>query len=123
MTRSWLIPCLLLFGAFVTTGCARYEYTLTQPPDLARHIGAQSDQVVDVDPLQYRLRTVDNRLVVRIYNQTDEPIELLGDKSFVVDPDGQSRPLRGQTIAPHAFMKLIFPPIRPRVYDPGPTFG
>lgn len=105
------------------TGCATYEFDLTQPPDLQRHIGRNIDQVVTRDSLEYRLRAVDNRLVMRIFNQTDNPIQLRGDRSVVVDPNGQSRPLRSQSIAPRSFAKLIFPPMRPRIYDPGPTFG
>jgi hypothetical protein len=121
--KRFATVCGLVWLGFVAGGCARYEYTIIQPPELSRHIGERADQVVDLDPLQYRMRTVDNRLVVRIYNQTDDPIEILGDKSFTVDPEGQSHPMRAQTIAPHAFVKLIFPPLRPRIYDPGPTFG
>src|SRR5439155_6189759 len=100
-----------------------YEYDLDQPSDLRRHIATRTDIVVGIDPLEYRLRTVDNRLVMRVFNQTDDAINLLGDKSAVVDPHGQSHPVRSQAIAPHSFAKLIFPPIRPRVYDSGPTFG
>jgi hypothetical protein len=67
---------------------------------------------------------VDNRLVVRVFNPTEDPIELLGDKSTVVAPTGQSHPLRGQTIAPRSHAKLILPPRRPRAYNSaGPTFG
>jgi hypothetical protein len=118
-SAGFLMAVLLCLG----TGCAHYEYNLVRPPELTRHIGTETDEVFTVDPLQYRLRTVDNRLVVRIYNTTDDPVELLGTRSTVVDPDGQSHPLRGQTIAAGSFIKLIFPPIPPRIYDYGPTFG
>ena len=87
------------------------------------HIATKTDQVVKIDPLEYRLRSVDSRLVMRIYNPTEDPIELLGPRSSVVDSEGQSHPLRSQTIAPQSFIKLIFPPPRPRVYDSGPRFG
>ena len=114
--------CAILL-IIVAAGCARYEYDLVQPAELKRHIGRNLDQVVMVDPLEYRLRTVDNHLVARIHNRTDDPIRLLGDKSVVVDPEGESHPLRGQTIAANSFIKVIFPPLRPRVYSPGPHFG
>ena len=39
------------------------------------------------------LRTVENRLVLQIQNKTDDPIQLLGERSTVVDPGGQSHPL------------------------------
>jgi hypothetical protein len=119
---SLFFAALALLGGGVG-GCARYEYDIVQPPDLARHIANKVDTTVDVEPLQYALRTVDNRLVMRVYNRTDEPMELIGPRSSVVDPSGQSHPLRSQPLAGQSFIKLIFPPPRPRVYDPGPTFG
>ena len=112
-----LLPLLFLVG------CAKYEYDIVDPPDLTAHVGTKSDVVTEVDPLVYRWRTADNRLVVRVENPTDEPIMLLGERSTAVSPDGESHPLRGQTIAPHSHAKLILPPPRPRVYDSGPTFG
>ena len=118
-SRAILVLSLLL----CVGGCASYEYDLTQPADLRRHVGTKTDTVVPIDPLEYRLRTVDNRLVMRIFNPTDEAIQLIGERSTVVDPDGQSHPLRAQTIAPHSFIKLVLPPLKPYVYDPGPTFG
>src|SRR5438067_6143668 len=124
MPRTMLAMLLLAAG-----GCAKYEYNLVKPTELSKHIGAGSDSVVSVDPLEYRLRTVDNRLVIRIFNPTDDVIELVGPKCSMVDPEGQSHPLRSQSIAPGSFIKLILPPPRPRVYDPygggywGPTVG
>ncbi len=120
MRASSPVLVLLLVSA---GGCASYEYDLTQPADLRRHVATKTDTIVPIDPLEYRLRTVDNRLVMRIFNPTDDAIQLLGERSTVVDPSGQSHPLRAQTMAPHSFIKLIFPPIKPYVYDPGPTFG
>ena len=120
-TRASML--LLLVCCLVTSGCARYEYDLVQPPELARHVANKVDSTFDRDPLHYALRTVDNRLVMRIYNRTDEPMELIGPRSSLVDPSGQSHPLRSQPMAGQSFIKLIFPPPRPLVYDPGPTFG
>ena len=111
------------FVLCLATGCARYEYDIVSPADLQAHIGTKSDTTTTVDPLIYRWRTVDNRLVVRIFNPTNDPIQLLGEKSTVVAPTGESHPLRGQTIAPQSHAKLILPPRRPRVYNRGPTFG
>ena len=123
--RSASIAIVALFVCMtaVAGGCARYEYDLVEPRELTRHVGRDVDQAVEIEPFTYRLRSVDNRLVMRIYNNSEESIELLGDKSSVVDPNGQSHPLRSQAIAPRSFVKLIFPPPRPRVYDSGPTFG
>jgi hypothetical protein len=104
-------------------GCARYEYDLVEPAELARHIG-KAEEVVPVDPLEYRLRTVENRLVIHVVNPTDEPVTLVGPQSYIVSPGGQSHPLRAQTIAPNTFIPLILPPVRPAYYYPsGPTWG
>ena len=123
--RSASIAIFALFVSivFASGGCARYEYDLVEPREYTRHVGRNVDSVVEIDPLTYRLRSVDNRLVMRVYNNTDDSIELLGDKCSVVDPDGQSHPLRSMSIAPKSFIKVIFPPPRPYVYDTSPTFG
>jgi hypothetical protein len=104
-------------------GCARYEYDILRPETLAMHVGRESDALAPLPPLEYRFRSVENRLVMRIYNTTDDAIQFVGERSFVVDPGGQSHPLRGQTIAPNSFIKLILPPYRPRLERTGPTFG
>jgi hypothetical protein len=110
-----------LFLMILSIGCAHYEYDLIQPSNLTTHIG-KNDKSFDLPPLSYTLRTVENRLVMRIYNQTDEPIRLLGSQSTVVDPKGESHPLVSQSIAPGSFIKLILPPMRPQ-YNPGPQIG
>ena len=114
-----LIPVLLLF----LIGCARYEYDITRPADLAMHVGTKADAVAQRSPLEYRFRTAENRLVMSIYNHTDDTIQFVGDRSSLVDPDGQSHPLRSQPIAPQSFIKLILPPYRPTFQRTGPTFG
>ena len=113
---------ILLLSA-LSTGCAHYEYDLVRPPDLAQHIGSNEDAVVTVQPLRYRMRTVDDSLVVRIYNSTTQPVQLLGGQSTAVDPQGQSHPLHTQSIAPNSFIKLILPPPAPDVQPSGPTIG
>ena len=100
-----------------------YEFDLAEPPDLAQRIGRDQEAAVRVGDLDYRLISYDNRLVIRIINPTDSALELLGEESFVVDPEGESHPLRGVTIAPDSFAKLILPPLREYPYDPGPRFG
>jgi hypothetical protein len=123
MDRMLRRCALLLITLFVlVTGCTTYEFDVTRPPELATHVARNQDAVLTREPLVYRLRAVENRLVMNIENGTDEPIQLAGDQSTVVDPDGQSHPLRSQAIAPHSFAKLILPPMRP-VIRSGPTFG
>src|SRR5205085_8901999 len=79
--------------------------------------------VVTIEPLTYRMKTYDDHLVMLIENSTSDPIQLLGDQSSVVGPNGQSHPLRNQSIAPSSYIKLIFPPIRPYVDRWGPSIG
>ena len=114
---------LILEGCLLIGGCTHNEFELVQPPDLKRHIGTKADQLIDRPPLQYRLIAYDDRLVMRAYNKSDQPIQLLGAESAVVDPAGQSHPLRSQTISPNSFIKLIFPPIRDEIYPTGPSIG
>ncbi len=122
MISSIVKRLLPLFGlAILCSGCASYEYDITRPQELAQHIGSKSDVVLQRPPLEYRLVTADNRLVMRIYNPQDTPVTLLGDRSSIVDPQGQSHPLLGQTMAPHSFVKLILPPLRPRIERTGPS--
>ena len=118
LTPSPWVLALVLIG-----GCTHYGYDLVRPPDLARHVGSKEDAVFEYAPLTYRLRAVENRLVMRIFNPTGDPITLVGERSYAVDPGGQSHPLRGQTIAPNTFIKLILPPMRPYYYESSPNFG
>jgi hypothetical protein len=117
--RLTFIPICVMF----LTGCAHYEFNVVSPPDLRRHVGVERDTVFHLDPLEYRLRADENHLVVRIFNTSPDMIRLLGDQSSVVDPSGQSHPLRTQAIAPRAYLKFILPPMA--YYQPvyGPTFG
>jgi len=117
MRISAALVLLMIVG-----GCARYEFDLAEPADLATHIGRDKETVIKRDELEYRMQAVDSRLLMHIVNSTDDAIELIGPESTAVDPAGQSHPLRSQSIAPHSFVKLILPPMRP-YYRAGPTFG
>jgi hypothetical protein len=59
---------------------------------------------------------------MHIVNPTPDPIELIGQESFAVDPRGQSHPFRSQSIAPNSYIRLFLPPMRP-YYRAGPSFG
>ena len=106
-----------------TSGCVRYEYDLLQPPDLARHVGTTSWTTLQLDDLEYRLRTSDNRLVALVYNRGERTIKLSGEDSAAVDPRGESHPLQGRTVPRDSHVRLLFPPARPQVRSYGPTFG
>lgn len=118
MLRLFIISCV----AGLLCGCASYEYQLREPATFSQRIGGE-ERRLEFEPLIYHLRSYENRLVMRVQNPTTQPIELLGSQSSIVDPAGQSHPLRSQTIAPNSFIKLIFPPLRPRAYGTETTFG
>lgn len=123
MISSWMSRlCLCVIAAAAMGGCARYEYDIVQPQDLAQRVG-RAPVTFPIEDLEYRLQTSSNRLVMLIYNRGDEPIKLLGDESYVVDPRGESHPLTERLIAPDSFIRLILPPQRARVRTRGPTFG
>jgi hypothetical protein len=117
MRYAFLLCLLAAIG-----GCARYDYQLTQPPELARSISGKVETVLSRPPLEYRMQTAENRLVMRIYNTAEQPVDFLGERSYAVAPDGESHPFRNQTIAPHSFIKLILPPLRP-LQPARPVFG
>jgi len=114
----------LILAALILGGCARYEFDVTQPPELAAtHVGRDKETTFVRDPLTYHARSVEGRLILRIENTTDDAIQLNSPPSYVVDPDGESRPLpRSVNIAPHTFSKLVLPPMR-TVYRTGPSWG
>jgi hypothetical protein len=111
-----------LIGMACMTGCT-YEFDLVRPAELARHIGEDQEQRFKVDPLEYRMQAYEGRLILKIYNPTDETVSLQGDRSSAVDPAGESHPLLNLTIAPNSWSKLILPPLRPRVERSGPDIG
>src|SRR5262249_45899738 len=112
-------PILALLFA---TGCANFEYDITRPAEFARYIGKAEERFAR-EPVEYRMQTVDSRLVMLIDNNSDSPVNLLGDRSSVVDEHGQSHPLRSVAIAPHSFAKVVMPPQRPYIEHNGATFG
>lgn len=113
---------LMLWMALLTTGCASYEYDLVAPQALARHIGEQIE-TLPRDPLVYQAQSYDDHLVLRIGNPGDVPVTLLGHESFLVDPSGESHPLRPLTIGPQSFIKLILPPLATNIEPRGPSVG
>lgn len=110
-----------LFSA--AAGCAHYEYDVIRPEGMAGHVGNKQADIFTLDPLEYQLQTVDNRLVMLVYNHTDQAVQLIGGKSYVVSPNGESHPLRNVPIAPGSFIKLILPPLRPHAEHAGPSIG
>jgi hypothetical protein len=122
--RVRVFALLLLAVALVGGGCARYEYDLLEPADVAQRIGRKQAVVVPMEPaVRYEARAYSDRLVLFVFNESDEPLKLLGDDSYAVDPRGESHPLPTRTVAPGSSTKLIFPPVRPTLRQSGPSFG
>jgi hypothetical protein len=100
-----------------------YRFNLVQPQIADPEIGGDDWTIVKIDPLEYRLRADEGRLVMRIYNPTSDSIELLGHKSSVVDPDGQSHPLHSQVMTPETDIAYVFPPLRDTATGGEPEVG
>lgn len=123
MRLRWLTgPFLLLLASVVVTGCTRYRYVVVEPPDIAGVVPDKDDLVYETESAEYRLRAVSDRLVVRVFNRSSLPLVLVGEASSLVDPQGQSRPVLGQTIEPGSFAKWILPPPLPTIERTGPNF-
>lgn len=120
MRPTTLLPPLLLL-ATLATGCAKYDYDILQPESSHARIGDDWQRVA-AGPVTYRFRAVETHLVVQIYNTTDRPVRILGDRSYVVTPADQSIPLASQSIAPGSYAKLILPPLQQMIH-PGPSIG
>jgi hypothetical protein len=114
----------LLFAvvALHISGCAQYEYVITQPTESGGRVTRQ-ERAIDRAPLVYHLTDNSNRLRIRIENPTDDPIALLGEESYIITPDGQSQPLRTGTIAPHTWSGFTVPPLVREYRRSGVSFG
>lgn len=112
---------LLLVVLPLLSACTHYEFDLLQPEEFSAHVGRSAKNSVSFErpPLHYHLQAYEGRLVMQIANPTDQPIEILGGRSFAVDPAGQSHPIPSQAIGPHSFIRLVFPPLWPMYAAPG----
>jgi hypothetical protein len=119
-----LIPLIVALAGLVLGGCATYHYRVVEPSIAAEPI---RNHVVTAayDPLEYRMVSYCDRLSVQIYNRTDAPIVLAADKSYVVDPRGETHPLRGHVIGPHNYSGMLLPPepIEDSGWGPGPAWN
>src|SRR3954471_8671292 len=109
--RSLLVYALLfLVVSGGGTGCARYEYDLVKPPDLAQHVGSKAPVQFPIGDLEYALQTSNDHLVMIVATPAAEPVKLIGGDSYTVDPKGESHPLTDRVIPPGSHVKLILPP-------------
>jgi hypothetical protein len=115
----WMGCCI---AALFLGGCAQYGFDIRgEGGTPALHVGTSQDTALADDPLRYRFRSVDGRLVMWINNPTADPIELLGDKSRVTDPDDIDHPLHSQIIAPGSSIKEVLPPLESFSQEPAPS--
>jgi hypothetical protein len=101
-----LILCLALAGC----GPSEFDFTPAGTGNTVRVTNNQ-DSLVTIAPVQYRMRAVESHLVLWIENPTDQPIDIIGDKSSIEDPAGEIHNLDDQEIAPHSSQKLVMPPL------------
>lgn len=122
MKAKALFPLLLITAALV--GCQSYEYRVVRPPGVGQPIRDQA-VIIQNDPLEYNLTRHHGRLDMRINNPTDERIILLGNRSYAVDPKGESHLIRSLVIGPHSFSGMLVPPepITITSYGWGPGWG
>lgn len=95
--------------ALALVGCTNARYRIVEPEQYAGVIG-RDVTTLSLDPLMYRMQEREDRLVVSIENPTDEPIRVIGDDSYIVDPEGQTRPIDEGVIAPRSFVRFVLPP-------------
>ncbi|HZV33248.1 MAG TPA: hypothetical protein VFB72_01625 [Verrucomicrobiae bacterium] len=102
------IQPFLALALALLTGCVSYEYRVIKPVTPVSRI---TDQPVTImyEPLEYRLSRYQDRLGMTIINSTADQINLRGDRSFVVDPRGETHPVRGRLIAPQSYAAMLWP--------------
>ena len=115
----------IAFFALLTIcgGCATFEFDVVKPESQAQRVTNDAATTISISPMEYLLQADSGRLVMRIFNRADESIQLLGSRSVVVDPTGQSHPLHDETIAPGTFVREILPPFPPERSQPNFSVG
>lgn len=104
------------------SGCKAYQYQIIEPHAVAGPV--ERDEVaVSWSPLEYQLVEYEGRLALRVANPMDQPITLLGERSYIVDPSGETQPIQGGTIAPHSRVTMALPPARTYAAAPRASVG
>lgn len=111
--RPLLTFALLVVVGTAGGGCTRYGYFIAEPDGSVVPVGERLR--VRQDPLQYVFFDLDEHLVVRVVNPTDDVVTLMGGRSFVVDPRGETHGLPWRSVAPRSHVTLVVPPIPPTV--------
>jgi hypothetical protein len=120
--RFVFIDLVIGFVLLLNAGCAQFEFDVKPAgSNEPVHVSTTDDAHLKYDPLRYRFRADDGRLVMWIENPTDDAIELIGRESSVTDPDGVDHPLHGQTIGAMSSIKEILPPLESTGEQAGPN--
>jgi len=116
-----LLPALVV-AACSLCGCQTYSYRILKPavtpPAVTEHPVS-----VSLEPLEYRFTQQQDRLAMRVINPTSDRLLLVGNKSFVIDPAGETHPMRGRVIGPHSYVRLLLPPVPFTFSHPDYTWG
>lgn len=113
--------CAIVIGASALTGCAAYQHRIIEPAEAAGVV-PDAGRAFVMEPLEYEAYEDGGRLALRVYNPDVMPITLLGERSYLVDPQGETRAIGAGTIAPGSHITLFLPPQVDRVRT-GPRFG
>lgn len=112
-----------VFCLAVSGGCVNYGYDVTAPATATFRVPSDRFAPIPEGPVDYRFRTVDNHLIVQVWNDTHEPVRVVGERSAVVDPSGRSHAIRPMLIAPGSFVRFIVPPVLRTISEPGWSVG
>jgi hypothetical protein len=110
----------VLLGTFLT-GCASYHYFITEPANLAHQVPEKAMRL-QREPLSYQFTETDHRLAIAVSNPTETSVAINEKKSFVVDPDGKTHPIKPGNIAPRSYVTLTLPPEH-KIVRAAPAFG
>lgn len=119
--KAKLLP-LFVLAASCLCGCQTYEYRIVRPA-VSTPVVDHHPVAVQNDPLEYRFSDQQGRLGVRVSNPTAERVVLLGSRSYVTDPEGESHPIHGRVIGPHSYIRMLLPPIPFGYAYPGYAWG
>lgn len=111
--------------AGLLTGCAKYDFVIVHPESLEQRI-SEVPVRIETANLTYHMQARTNALIIQVFNPSAQPVQLIGNRSFVVDPYGYSRPINSAAIGANAYAQLMLPPAQPyyTVYRPywGPGY-
>lgn len=115
-------PILLFLLASVLIGCTNYRYDVTDSSGSLKTVRKDASIEWPADPVAFSFKQTEDRVVMLVTNTGKEDLTLEGQRSTIVDPNGQSRALQPQFLPVGAHVKYILPPLRVR-YPRGPTWS